>query len=171
MEGRHGSGLYPTDTDPLVALPSAYTPEVCAAALQWATERIDTSHLARSCRRAFLALTTHGEEGGVEPCVLDGRSRACALELLLAAAPRGSHFIAAPLDHTGRTLLHAVASGGCHPERWDDMPEPLPAELMQRMVGLLVACGAHLETRDRMHGATPLAWACWFGCGEGARAL
>ena len=69
------------------------------------------------------------------------------------------------------SLLHLLASGGCHPDRWFDVPRPLCVELQRRLLTLSVLDGANVELQDATHGSTPLGWACWFGCVEGARAL
>ena len=43
--------------------------------------------------------------------------------------------------------------------------------LIRRLAHLLCRCGADLDARDELHGATPLGWAAWFGCTVGCRIL
>jgi len=69
------------------------------------------------------------------------------------------------------TALHLLASGGCNGSDWNEDPQPLPYGYMRRLVHLLASVGADLEAKDRLHQATPLSWAAWFGCFDGVRCM
>ena len=64
-----------------------------------------------------------------------------------------------------------IAAGGCDPDDWEDIPDPLPLPLQNRLLTLCTLAGADLERTDATHKATALGWACWFGCRQGANAL
>lgn len=97
------------------------------------------------------------------------------IELLLCVGihPEGGYYSGLdPEDRFAPTsLLHMLASGGCQPDVEDDIPVPLHWVYQQRLILLCVLCGADPELTDTRHGATPLAWACWYGCRQGASAM
>ena len=168
-------------------LPQEYTPAVRRAALDWvlrltsqqlvdaqphrrrhALELRDNEQLAATGWRvpvaALVSLLGHAPET-ISAANLEPAASACALELLLAMGLAGDAQVA------GRRLLHFVASGGCDPHVYDDIPQPLPPRLLHRRARLLLRCGARTEDRDAQHGATPLSWAAWFGCEAGLSSM
>ena len=95
-----------------------------------------------------------------------GPTVACVLELLLCmgldpdggqeiqwrAAPGGLHHAPHVLPPSGTpetSLLHLLASGGCDPSEWDDVPEPLPPALQARLVQVCARLGACVELQAR----------------------
>lgn len=107
-------------------------------------------------------------------------TKACILELMLCLGipPDGEPHPGAMggADGDGNYsyepgLLHKLASGGCETDQWDDRPRPLPPALQHRLMTACALLGADIEMREQSHAATPLAWACWFGCEPGIRAM
>jgi len=168
-------------------LPQEYTLAVRRAASDWvmrltsqqlvdaqphrrrhALELHDNEQLAATGWRvpvaALVSLLGHAPET-ISAANLEPAAAACALELLLAMGLAGDAQVA------GRRLLHFVASGGCDPHVYDDIPQPLPPRLLHRLARLLLRCGARTEDRDAQHGATPLSWAAWFGCEAGLTSM
>ena len=136
------------DSD-LTTLPPEYTDDVRRAALAWVLEQVEApaaqhpKQLAASTKHrvssslpladnatlptwrlpaaAVLSLLGHSPETSTAvvagPAALRAEARSCALELLLAMGLGGDARVA------GRSVLHLLASGGCDPFVYDDVPQ------------------------------------------------
>lgn len=102
------------------------------------------------------------------PCVMEPRKEDGKIDV------RGHHGLG--YHQQCVTALHLVVSGGCDPPRFPDeprpdAPKPFERALLRRLVHVILSCGGSVEARDDQHGATPLAWAAFFGCKEGMQVM
>ena len=135
-----------------------------------------TQDARRWRQRAFDACKETPQDGSSWDASEIDATVACIVELLICMGyvpdsdvTHGDDGSGAAGVHAG--LLHLLASGGCDPDVWNDVPHPLSAPLQKRLLAVCVLAGANVELLDVTHGATALGWACWFGCLDGARAL
>jgi len=113
--------------------------------------------LAKELKRALIL--------AMDQDVTDGDA-AAALGLLLAAGAAANF-----ANENQISLLHVLASGGADGVDSGKATDMSPSRAMQ-LTTLLVNAGADVnDAPDSLHSATPLGWACWYGCTGGAIAM